>query len=248
MRKIPILLILVLLSSSLFSQVINVEQERIKTDTLGWNGTAQISFQYLKNKSEVWNIGARLHSQYKTNKSLILFITDYTLSKSAGSDFANAGVQHVRYNYKFKKWLIGEAFTQVQFNKILNVNFRWLGGLGPRFQVLKTNNLRLYAAALYMYEYEELTNHIYNRDHRLSSYISFSYHLTKNLSLSNTTYYQPKFLHFGDYRISSQTDMKIDISKHLSFKLSYLYFYDAVPAEGVPRETQALNNTLGFEF
>lgn len=246
---IAIPVFLVGLSTAVQAQVMNIEQERISTDTTGWAGTAQVSFQYFKNKAEVWNAGGHLHLQYKTKKSLYLGLTDYTLSKSAGADFANAGIQHLRYNYKINDWFTAEAFTQAQFNKLLNVDFRWLLGAGPRFKVIKTKPFRMYAAVLYMYEYEELADtSLIHRDHRLSSYISLTLKLRKNLTLLNTTYFQPKFTDFSDFRLSSQTDLKIGISKHFAFKMSYVYFYDAVPAENVPNETHALQNSLSFEF
>ncbi len=252
MKSIRLLFVLIFALSGVFSvkaQVMNIEQERISTDTTGWAGTTQLSFQFIKNKAEVWNAGGHLHLQYKTKKSLYLCLTDYILSKSAGSDYANAGIQHFRYNYKITDWFTAEAFTQVQFNRLLNVDFRWLLGGGPRFKVVKTKPFRLYAAALYMYEYEELHDtSLINRDHRLSAYVSLTLKLRSNLSLINTTYFQPKFSNFSDYRLSSQTDLKIGISKHFSFKTTYIYYFDAFPAIGAPRETQALSNSLSFDF
>jgi putative salt-induced outer membrane protein YdiY len=100
-----------------------------------------------------------------------------------------------------------------------------------------------------MYEYEELADtSVIHRDHRLSSYLSMTLKIKDNLSLINTTYYQPKFADFRDFRISSQTDLTIKISKHFSFTTSYIYFFDAVPAENVPPETHRVENGLSFEF
>jgi len=246
MKKI--FFILLLISCSVHAQVVNIEQERIKSDTTGITGTGQVSFQYLKEKSEVFNMGAGLHLQYKSSKGLALCITDYSFSKAAGANYANAGIQHLRYNYKINNWLAPEVFTQVQFNKILHVNFRWLLGTGPRFTIVKNKSLRIYTGLSYMYEYEELVNSIYDRNHRLSSYVSLSYKLGENASIINTTYYQPLFNNFTDYRVSSQTDMKIQFAKHFAFKVGYVYFIDKKPAEGVPRETQNFRNTISFSF
>ncbi len=231
------------------AQVLNIEQERLVTDTTGWAGTADLKFAYFKNKTEFWSAGADLHLQYKTKKSLYLWLTDYSLARSSGESFANSGVQHLRYNYKILDWFTAEAFTQAQFNEVLNVKFRWLLGGGPRFKIVKTKPFRLYGATLYMYEYEELADtSVIHRDHRLSSYLSMTLKIKDNLSLINTTYYQPKFADFSDFRISSQTDLTIKISKHFSFTTSYIYFFDAVPAENVPPETHRVENGLSFEF
>lgn len=246
-------IILLFLSLGTQAQVVNIEQERM--DTTGINGMAQVSFQYIKNKSEVFNVGGDVHFQYKTKKSTLLSITSYTLSKTAAAEYANAGVQHFRYNYKIGKRISSEIFTQGQFNKMLNVNFRWLIGAGPRIRIIKTDplkskfgDIRMYTGLLYMYEYEELTNDVYHRDHRLSSYVSLYCKLGKNLSVSNTTYYQPKFVDWNDYRVSSQTDVKVYFAKRFGFKLSYLYFIDTHPAEGVPKETHNFINSLIYDF
>ena len=183
------------------AQVLNIEQERLVTDTTGWAGTADLKFAYFKNKTEFWSAGADLHLQYKTKKSLYLWLTDYSLARSSGESFANSGVQHLRYNYKILDWFTAEAFTQAQFNEVLNVKFRWLLGGGPRFKIVKTKPFRLYGATLYMYEYEELADtSVIHRDHRLSSYLSMTLKIKDNLSLINTTYYQPKFADFSDFR------------------------------------------------
>jgi hypothetical protein len=249
LKRLLCVVILLLVTANLRAQIMNIEQERLKTDTTGWAGTAATTFQYLKNSTEFWSSGAHIHLQYKTKKSLYLWLTDYALAKSSGTNYANAGIQHLRYNYKIKDWFTAEAFTQAQFNNVLNVHFRWLLGGGPRFKVVKTKPFRMYAAALYMYEYEELADtSIIHHDHRLSCYVSLTLKIKDNLSLTNTTYFQPKFVQFSDYRLSSQTDMKIGISKHFAFTLSYLYYFDAFPAENIPKETHALQNTLSFEF
>ena len=238
-----------LLTTSLFSQIMNVEQERIKTDTTGWAGTAKLSFEYSKNEDEFLSGGVNLHLQYKTSKSLYLIKTDYDITKGSGKEFSNAGIVHFRYNYKIKDWLTAEVFTQLQFNKILKVDLRWLTGAGPRFRVIKTKLFRMYIGALYMFEHEEIADtSLINNDHRLSSYMSFSLKIKDNLSLINTTYFQPRFSKFSDYRLSSQTDLKIGISKHFSFLLSYLYYLDKYPAAGVPSETHYFSNSLEYDF
>jgi hypothetical protein len=234
---------------AVFSQIMNIEQERIKTDTTGWEGKAKLSFVYMKNDKELFSGGAYIHLQYKTKKSLFLLLTDYNVTKTSGEDFENAGVEHFRYNYKIKDWLTAEAFTQAQFNKLLKVKFRWLVGAGPRLKLVQTKPFRMYLGALYMFEYETLDDtNVYNKDHRLSSYLSFTLKLRDNLSIINTTYYQPKFSNFKDYRISSQTNLKIGITKHFAFEVSYIYYIDKFPALGVPNETHYFSNALVFDF
>ncbi|MCX6258147.1 MAG: DUF481 domain-containing protein [Bacteroidia bacterium] len=247
----PFIIIMLLVSSEFNAnaQIINIEQERVITDSAGWGGSSKYSFQYTKNGQELWDGTASLHVQYKAGCSLYLSQTEYDLTKSTGSNFVNAGAQHFRFNYQLTDRLTGEIFTQFQFNKILEVKFRWLLGAGPRVNIIKTKPFRLYIAALYMYEHEELYNSdIINHTHRLSSYLSFILKIQKNLSLVNTDYFQPVIRNISDYRILSQTDLKIRITRHFSFLLSYIYTYDAFPAIGVPNDTRFLDNSLIFVF
>ena len=238
-----------LLSVGIYSQILNIEQDRIKTDTTGWAGTMEMSFQYLKNTKELMTASSRVHIQFKTQKSLYLWLTNYSLAKSGSSSYADAGYQHLRYNYKLNPRMTAEVFTQIQYNNPLNIKLRWLTGAGPRFKILRTNSFVLYSALLYMYEYENVVKpDLTNKDHRLSTYISFTWKLRDNFSLINTSYYQPKFSDFSDLRFASHTDMKIRISRHLAYKLSYIFTFDSAPAETIPKNTHALQNTLSFEF
>lgn len=230
-------------------QVLNIEDERIVTDTTGWAGSTKLSFDFSKNTVELLKGGINMHVQYKTDKSLYLLLGDYKLTKGTDTEYENAGIIHLRYNYKFLDWLTGEAFIQSQFNKMLKIDQRSLTGAGPRFRVIKTKPFRLYFASLYMYEYEELKEFDkYNRDHRISSYMSFSLKLGETLMLTNTTYFQPKIIQFNDFRISSQLNLIFKISKFTSYMLSYHYYLDKYPTPTIPQETHSLTNSLIFNF
>jgi putative salt-induced outer membrane protein YdiY len=252
MKIVQIITLSILVVGSVLTasaQILNIEQERIKTDTTGWAGSAKLSFHYSKTDQELLSGGAYMHIQYKTKRSYYLNLTEYNLTKSSGSEYVNAGIQHFRYNYKFNDWFLGETFTQAQFNKILKVKFRWLFAAGPRIKIVETKPFSLYIAALYMYEYEELYDtSVICRYHRLSSYMSSILKLRDNLNLINTNYFQPRIDKFPDYRIFSQTDLKIGINKHFSFLASYIYSYDAFPPFGVPKETHYIGNSLAFDF
>jgi hypothetical protein len=244
-----ILFFLLLLPVFANSQVLNIEDERIKTDTTGWSGNAFAAFNLMKSNQQFTDINGKIHVQYKTDRSLYLILSNLNLVKAGGTDFSNSGIQHLRYNYKLNDWLAAELFTQAQFNKIIGIKFRALAGAGPRFRVIKSESFRLYAAWLYMYEYEELDKEdIINRNHRISSYVSFTLKLNDRLKLINTSYFQPLINDFNDFKFSSETDFEIMISKKFSYALSYSYYYDAFPPLEVPQSVYALTNKISFRF
>lgn len=231
------------------AQVINVESKRFLNDTNGWVGKVDFNFQLTQNTQQIVSLGNNVHIQYQHNRHRFLILNDLNFVKAGNTDFVNAGFQHFRYNYKIVDRVTWEMFTQVQYNKILKLDLRFLSGTGPRFKLVKNKNVRLYFASLYMYEYEEITDESKaSLNHRLSSYITFSISLGKNADLTSTTFYQPNFANFGDYRIANDSAFELIINKRLSFKTGFNLLYDTKQPAGIPELVYSLRNGLSFKF
>lgn len=249
------LLLVYLIPVNLTAQVLNIERERLKTDTTGLAGSVKVNVNVIKNVEKLTEIGFFSHLQYKTNRSLYLLLLDYNLIKSAKDDFSNNGMSHLRFNYKLTPLVSVEAFTQAQFNKVLGINFRALTGAGPRFKVIGSDHFRLYSGLAWMIEHEEpvkiednLVQNPIETVHRVSSYISFTLKVTDNLLITNTTYYQPRPDKFKDYRISTDLAAIFKITKMMSFSFSYAFLFDNVPFEGVPGQVYTIKNGLIIDF
>ena len=231
------------------AQVLNIERERIVTDTTGWSGTGKLTLNLINNIKQFTEMGINAHVQYKTKRSLWLALSDYEVIKSDKNDISNKGLQHFRYNYKINKLLTAEAFTQAQFNKVLNLNFRGLAGAGLRFSILKLDHLRLYSGLAYMFEYEEPSQEYpIERNHRMSTYLSLSYRMNENFSVVNTVYYQPRIDYFADYRISNNLDVVLKITQKMSYVMTLEYILDNKPLPGIPNNIYSLKNSLVFDF
>ncbi|MEO8514539.1 MAG: DUF481 domain-containing protein [Ignavibacteria bacterium] len=244
-----VFLFILFLSVNIYSQVVNIESKRMKTDTTGWTGEAEANFQLSKTVDEIFDLGAKIHFQYKTENDLWLFLNELRLIKGAGTEFVNSGFAHIRYNRKITKSLLRwEVFAQYQYNKALEVGQRVLAGTGPRFKIYDSDKFRAYAAALYMYEYQESVDKtIIERNHRTSSYLTFTFDFPR-VEFSNTIYYQPNMKDLKDYRLLSQSDLIFKIFDNLKFKTGFNYRYDTRPFPGVPKTTYYLSNGLVFEF
>lgn len=103
-----------------------------------------------------------------------------------------------------------------------------------------------------MFEYaKELDleeNKITRKEHRLSSYFSYSLFPTEQIALISTTYYQPRFDLWSDYRISHVTELKIKVLKHLNLGIVYKLNFDTYPAPDISKVTQSFENKIGIEF
>ncbi|MES2761505.1 MAG: DUF481 domain-containing protein [Bacteroidota bacterium] len=240
---------ILVMSASIKAQVVNIEGKRFMNDTNGWVGNADFNFNVFNNTQQVLQFSNTLRVQYQKNRSRFILLNDLNFIKAGNTDFANAGYQHFRYNYKVNKWVTMEAFTQTQYNPVLKLDFRYLIGAGPRLKLLKKEHAKIYVAALYMYEYDDIVGDPINLyEHRISSYVTCTFSVLKNLEFTSTTFYQPNIENTADYRIANDSGLEIHISKHLNFKSSFNMLYDTYQPVGIPDLVYSFKNGLSIKF
>ena len=243
-------LCMMMICFSLQAQIVNVESQRMQSDTTGWLGSAGTNFMFQKNTVEVININVNAHVQYKTQKNLYLFLGSYNLLRGSGQTLSNNLFYHLRYNYKISNLLRWEVFTQLQQNSITGINIRVLAGTGPRFKLQGTKQLSLYAATAVMYEYEkeQTTPAIYHRDVRSSSYFTATYKPKDNIELIGSLFYQPLYKDFNDYRILNEISLKLKLGKRFNFVTGWYYLYDSKPAASTPNLNFSITNGIEYDF
>ena len=82
------------------------------------------------------------------------------------------------------------------------------------------------------------------RNWRSSNYLSLSFIPNAQTELVTTTYYQPVFNDFSNYRLLNQSVFKIRAGKKVFVNLNWNYQFDAVPAAGVPGETYSFSTGI----
>jgi hypothetical protein len=254
--------LLLLLPTLLPAQVVNTEKLR-STNEEGWLAEAGLDFGLTRNKAgQTVRLGSRLRLEYEKNKNRWMALGAYNLTQfrnvedpgSVPRNFANNAFGHLRYNYLANDWLTWEAFTQLQYDEIQQIDARVLTGTGPRIKLLRTDSSQLFFGMLYMYEYESSTDvfevpedreeRITLTDHRLSTYISGGFQVTETFSINHVTYFQPNLADFGDFRISSETSFSFKISDKLAFRTYFQLMYDERPPIPVPNTMYTLSNGL----
>ncbi|MBR9832595.1 DUF481 domain-containing protein [bacterium] len=233
----------------IFSQIVNIEDQRQNAPEMGLSGQADFNFNINKNTTVLYQLGNRIQARYREDEHLFLFFNEINLVKADGEDFVNGGFQHLRYNKIISEKFRWEAFTQSQYNGVQKIDWRYLLGAGPRFTLLNTDSLAINTGVLTMFEYEQLKEGLGSEATvRLSAYLSFKFDITKNMNLSSTTYYQPKVWNFKDYRISNETTFNIGLTNKLSLKVVYTLVYDSRPAFEVPETIYNLKNAISYKF
>ena len=231
-------------------QIVNVESQRIQSDTTGWFGNFGVSFELDKNKVQVVNLNTNAQIEYKQARNLYLFLFNYDLLEGDSQTLQNNLFFHLRYNYKMGELLRLEAFTQLQQNGLSGIKSRWLIGAGPRFKIVKAKKLSLFAAGLVMYEDEhELTKPpLLHKNIRNSSYVTASWRPDSRAEITTTLFYQPLFEDFSDFRLLHELKVKFKFTKKFSFFTTWSFLYDSKPAVDVPNNIYTLKNGIEYEF
>jgi hypothetical protein len=232
------------------AQIVNIETARMQSDTTGWMGSMGAELALTKNVKEVFSANVDAHLQYKTKKSLYLILASYGFLKGDGESLINNTFFHIRYNYKLSPVVRWEVFTQLQQNVISNIKYRFLFGTGPRFKILSTKLIRLYAASLMMYEEEkeQTSPAILHTDFRNSSYVSFTITPNKQVEIISTTFFQPLLNDLGDYRILNQASLRVKAGKKLGIRINWNYLNDSKPAAGIPSVNYTLSTGMDYNF
>ena len=249
-HRIPIIIIVLLYCFVANAQIVNIEKKRrLTTDTVQWFEQLDLGVNIVENTQSIVSINGSAQIEFAFKNKLLLAITDVRFVRAGDTKFVNEGFQHIRYNSIINKRLTYELFGQIQFNELAFIKIRALAGTGLRTEILRNENQNLYIGLSYMYEYDEEKNSdIIHNDNRGNLYLSFNLAPSSIISISGTTYYQPLFTDFKDYRLASVTTLRFTISEKLSFRTSFKYNFDSRVPEGAPRRIYSLSNGLSYQF
>lgn len=243
-------LMLNLVAFQLTAQIVNVEDKRSTfTDSIQWVEQLELGFNLTHNKKDVFNIKGKAQIEFTYYDKLLISITNFNFVKAGDQNFINEGFQHLRYNSKLKEKLTFEIFAQVQYNERTNIALRALAGTGLRTRIFQKEKDKGYLGISYMYEFEEESLEVIkHHNHRLNTYLSFSWHPQPNIRVASTSYYQPLFTNPKDYRLSSQTAAIFSFSKRLDFKTTFSILYDTRAAVGAPKTVYKFLNSFRYSF
>lgn len=248
--KKALIVFFLFITSNAYCQIVNIENQRLRDNKQGFNGSAELNFNFIMNSKQLLQIGARARLGYLKQKHQFLMFGDHSFVKSEGADFVNRGFQHFRYNYTFKDSgkVNFEAFQQVQFNRIQKINLRLLVGTGLRFTLIDQKNYQLNFGSGVMGEYEELIDIGESQDLLSTSYLSFDGQFNEAVGMNTISYFQPKLTNFGDFRFSNETTLRFKINEYLSFNVVYSITHDSRDLFEVRKTNYVIKNMLRISF
>jgi len=261
-------LLILLLFISLFSgrpvsgqTVINTEVLRLTPDSQRVRGSLALNLGMSRNKAgRFFRPGFNGRLVIQSDKNRFMVLSGYALTRFTDVDepgepvtiFNERGFGHLRFNRNLSDQITWEAFSQYQFDQVQEIDRRILLGTGPRIRISKTASGFLFGGLQYMYEYEETSAQegtiVYNKHHRLSTYLSGGRAFNEHVSGNLTAYFQPRPDLWSDYRISATGSLTAKLSGGFGFSLNANYVYDARPPVTVPTVMYDFGAGLTFNW
>jgi hypothetical protein len=253
-RSYVIMSLTIFLYTAVQGQIVNMENNRIHSDSARIAGYANLGFHYTNNNNNrllVTRNALMLQLKSRDYRDLWLAMVNFDLSRANDKAFTRAGFGHLRYNRKLTKILRWEAFAQLQHNRVLGIQNRLLLGTGSRLKFnLKEGKSQAYWGLSAMLEQEETAAvpPVLRRDGRWSTYLSSTIELPRWLpgEWIMTTYYQPRMDLLADYRVSHESSVELAVSARIRVTFRYTFLYDSQPPAGISLRAQAFEQ--GFRF
>jgi len=230
--KNSIVFYLLLKATLVYSQMVNIESKRMQTDSIRFASINEFSSWFNDNNGQyLFSNTLSSTNQFKSKnlEHIFLILGNYNVIFSKSKKFQNAWLLHARYNYQLSTLFRLETFVQYNGNRILDVEERFVGGIGIRLKPISSKRGNLYLGNSFMIDLEENNseNISYYR-YRNNLYISVTSLLAKDkIELTNTIYWQPNYADLQDFNILEQFKFSSKISKNLNFFLLLDYFLDS---------------------
>lgn len=156
--------------------------------------------------------------------------------------FANQSFVHARWSAMWHRRVGTDLFAQHQFDELLRLRVRALAGAGARLVLVHRRVFRAWAGTGAMVEHERIRVEEGAPDPRRTTVARWTSYLALRLSLADrrlvlqsTTYVQPRFDAFADYRVLNDLQLLAVVSTQLASGISLAVWHDRKPPTGVRR-------------
>lgn len=244
----------ILIQTNLSAQILNIEKERQEintTDSTVWRGNFNFGFNLTRQQNTVLRFNNDDYLLLMTPKHAYIWIGHINLIKSKGKNVISEGYFHHRINFWRKNKISSEFFAQYQYNETRGLINRGLVGATPRLTLHASEKLDFAVGTGVMYEWEEWKlneNYALTRLVKSTNYINFHAKFNENIELILITYYQARFDRFFYPRIIGDVNFNAKLSKHISFNLKFVPYYDSEPVIPIEKWNYEVTSGIGIQF
>jgi len=246
--------LLVLSISTNANAIVNMDSLHLKNIKKGISGTIKVNSNGSYGNSERFVIQSSAEVLAKKERALNYFSINYSYGESFSREDQHKSYTHIRHVNDVEKSSTWELYTQAEENKFARLKFRGLVGAGFRWRFLidSEKSSSILGAGAY-YSRIELTDSDaievkHQNVHRANIYWVYKTSIFDNMTLFNTTYYQPEIQTPEDFRILEIAGFKITLTKTLSFSVYGEGTFDSKPPEGVKKGDLSYKTGLEYKF
>lgn len=247
-----------------FSQILNVEKTRVERDSSNYfTGKLGVNLNLFnrpvgtEGKTDHFvgltgngNIG------YVSENTTYLLLGSYNYVRLRGETQIETGYLHGRVTFNRKQQLSYETYGQLQYDYNRGLELRSLVGVGIRFRLVQSEDVRLNLGTGIMYEHERWHNfqedrYIKKHIPKMSNYVSIRLPLNPYLELSSIHYYQFGYDQPDEmwrHRFSGDFSLTMKINNRFQLITSFNHTYENRPIVPIPSYLYNLTNGIQVSF
>lgn len=254
------------------AQPVNAEALRPNSLEAGWGAGIDTNLTLSRGNVELLDVGGAARLSYQTLHAVTqtsldgsvpvpfiaqrVFLTgNGQFAERAETPFINQGFAHLRWTGMWLRRLGSEVFAQHSFNEFFRLRARTLLGTGARVAIVQRAELMLWGGSGAMLEYERIDVAAGASDDSETLGLRATTYLTARIALwdakfllQNTSYYQPKFDRFVDYRFLNELEAIANVTDVFGFGATLSIQHDNRPPTGVKKTDLRLGNTVRVSF
>ena len=263
---IRIILICTLINFSLSGQVLNIDRENGQ-DTIPRKFSAAIGLDFSSDKQRndfvELSSSTELDFFLKNNHLLILF-GQVDMALNGENVIENNGYFMARFRDNDKKRIYPDLFAQYQWNGVLGMQSRALGGVNARIKLFEREDIDGYSALGVFYENEiwnpELNafgfidtsnlNRVDRNLFRLNTHFKLAFEISEKIDFAMSHYVQfpmnESFSNMDKPKWFMDSDIFFEVNKNISFNVHYDHTIDYYRA--LPIDLYYYNLNLGIQL
>ncbi|MFW5701824.1 MAG: DUF481 domain-containing protein [Bacteroidota bacterium] len=233
----------------------NAEALRRYYKKIGWFNKVKVGIDHKSGNSNYTTIESSFRTDY-VHPSFESFLAASIEYKKGEKLLANSGFIHLRGKHPLSNFFAVEAFLQKEYDDFILLNDRNLAGAGARILPIDISldssgrRFAVYLGIGFMYENEVYATAPITEKNRIRStnYLNILIEIAENIDLFSTTYYQVNAVELIDYRLFSQSTLKVGIGGNFSLTLETAFMYNNQPVGDVKKFDFEIKHGIAYNF
>lgn len=231
-----------------------------ESDTLKFQMRGSVSGSWQVGNVDLLVVRGKFDFVTQGNKALVFKSQNNSLYQQFGSFKADNDIHSRNYWYfkpQKKMYSFAMFFAQTNFRR--KIDYRFFGGIGITYQVLReVNNIVKLSLSLVKektrFSAFKFNQTFYNGNNdialwRGTAYVSGNHKITNiRLRFFYNAFWQPAFEAIANNRVQVDAGVEMPIWKGLSVGAQYLYNYEQLVAEGIKQTDRMMTFGVGYQF